>query len=101
MTYTADQNGYRAELLTNEPGIGIANPSSVSVTKEKEPDPEALARGPTGVQSSQPTIASSTDVVKNYVMTSQNGFPSNNLRSNTGTAEVIVSAPYGQYQYFV
>lgn len=101
MTYTADQDGYRAELLTNEPGIGIANPSNVTVTKEKEPDPEALARGPTGVQISQPTTASSADVVKDYVMTSQNGFHSNNLRSNTGTAEVIVSAPYGRYQYFV
>lgn len=101
MTYTADQDGYRAELLTNEPGIGITNPSNVTVTKEKEPDPEALARGPMGVQSSQPTIPPSSDVVKDYVMTSQNGFRSNNLRSNTGTAEVIVSSPYGQYQYFV
>lgn len=101
MTYTADQDGYRAELLTNEPGIGITNPSNVTVTKEKEPDPEALARGPTGVQGSQPTISSSSDVVKDYVMTSQNGFHGNNLRSNTGTAEVMVSSPYGQYQYFV
>lgn len=101
MTYTADQDGYRAELLTNEPGIGIISPSNVTVTKEKEPDPEALARGPMGVQSLQPTIPSSSDVVKNYVMISQDGSHSNNLRSNTGTAQVIVSAPYGQYQYIV
>lgn len=48
VTYVADHNGYRAELLTNEPGVGTENPANVNITKETEPDPAALAQGPTG-----------------------------------------------------
>ncbi|GFY47647.1 cuticle protein 14 isoform b [Trichonephila inaurata madagascariensis] len=43
----ADEDGYRAELLTNEPGVSSAQPANVTVTKEVEPDPVALALGPT------------------------------------------------------
>lgn len=56
VTYVADHNGYRAKLLTNEPGVGTANPANVNITKETEPDPAALAQGPTGSSAQSSTI---------------------------------------------
>lgn len=59
VTYVADENGYRAEVLTNEPGVdGSPNPADVNMTKETEPDREALAQGPTGTSSSNPQQSS-------------------------------------------
>ncbi|KFM69468.1 Cuticle protein 14 isoform b, partial [Stegodyphus mimosarum] len=74
VTYVADKDGYRAEVLTNEPGIEAVNPSNVTVTKEKEPDPEALARGPTGSESaaqSSVIYSSASNVMRNYIPASQ------------------------------
>ncbi|PRD30124.1 UNVERIFIED_CONTAM: Cuticle protein 14 isoform b [Trichonephila clavipes] len=58
VTYVADEDGYRAELLTNEPGVSSAQPANVTVTKEVEPDPVALALGPTGVPLQQSASSS-------------------------------------------
>ncbi|GIY60870.1 uncharacterized protein CEXT_446261, partial [Caerostris extrusa] len=93
VTYVADEAGYRAELLTNEPGVSAVDPASVTVTKEQEPDPVALALGPTGVPlQTSPTTGSSVvyvgqgDPVKNYVV---------------GAAQVSVAFPLAQYQYTI
>lgn len=86
-------------MLTNEPGILAVDPSNVTVTKEKEPDPEALARGPTGVQNVPTTAASNSDTVRNYVMSTSSNSVSRNLGSSA--AYVMVVSPYGQLQYYV
>ncbi|GBM23299.1 hypothetical protein AVEN_26024-1 [Araneus ventricosus] len=102
VTYVADQTGYRAEVLTNEPGMISANPASVTVTKEQEPDPVALALGPTGVPlqqspssaaSSSVTYVSDSDPVRDYVVASGGG--------SQGSAQVSVVYPFGQYQYVI
>ncbi|GFU25750.1 cuticle protein 14 isoform b [Nephila pilipes] len=102
VTYVADQDGYRAELLTNEPGVSSAQPANVTVTKEVEPDPVALALGPTGVPlqqsaSSSVTYMSESDPVRNYVMAS---VPENGGYSQ-GSAQVRVNLPFAQYEYFI
>ncbi|XP_055936507.1 adult-specific rigid cuticular protein 15.7-like [Argiope bruennichi] len=102
VTYVADEAGYRAEVLTNEPGVIASNPASVIITKEQEPDPVALALGPTGVPlqqspspaaSSSVTYVSDSDPVKDYVVASGGG--------SQGSAQVNVGSPFGQYQYVI
>ncbi|CAL1279671.1 unnamed protein product [Larinioides sclopetarius] len=101
VTYVADQAGYRAEVLTNEPGMIQANSASVTVTKEQEPDPVALALGPTGVplqqsspvESSSVTYVANNDPVRDYVAASGGG--------SQGSAQVNVVYPFGQYQYAI
>ncbi|KAG8188473.1 hypothetical protein JTE90_008038 [Oedothorax gibbosus] len=76
VTYVADQNGYRAEVLTNEPGVdGSPNPASVNITKETEPDRAALAQGPTGsISQGSNNPQQSSDAPKQYTGVPQQSY---------------------------
>lgn len=41
VTYTADENGYRAEVVTNEQGTESKNPADVVIQSSALPGPEA------------------------------------------------------------
>ncbi|KAL3243112.1 hypothetical protein MRX96_047613 [Rhipicephalus microplus] len=41
VTYTADENGYRAEIVTNEQGTESKNPADVVIQSSALPGPEA------------------------------------------------------------
>ncbi|KAK8756453.1 cuticle protein 10.9-like [Amblyomma americanum] len=41
VTYTADENGYRAEIVTNEQGTESKNPADVVIQSSAVPGPEA------------------------------------------------------------
>ncbi|XP_015907678.1 cuticle protein 14-like [Parasteatoda tepidariorum] len=68
VTYIADKDGYRAEVLTNEPGVGTQQPSNVTITKETEPDPSALTPGSSVSNNEVAYMVAASDVVRNYVV---------------------------------
>lgn len=117
MNYVADENGYRAELKSTEPGVDEKEPASVIVFKEDTPTlmtypgPEAASvpdangniPGFTAAAASAPmqyTVAAAA--VSTPMRYRAASVPISNTRSDESgqlSANVVVNGQYGGYSF--